>query len=127
LSGAYTFDDQIMTNDRISIADDFSKYPGPRYERDGADSGEKFRKTVLIPALREAKARTAVLTVVLDNVAGYGSSFLEEAFGGLIRSGFTPEELRRHLNIVAETPRFQHHRVRALSYIAEQVERLAVA
>lgn len=122
-----TNDDQIMTNDRISIADDFSKYPGPRYEQDGLDSGEKFRKTVLIPALRDAQARGVVLTVVLDHVAGYGSSFLEEAFGGLVRSGFTPEALRRHLNIVAETPRFQHHRLRAMSYIAEQADRLAVA
>jgi hypothetical protein len=117
----------IMTNDRISIADDFSKYPGPRYERDGPESGEKFRDTLLIPALKNAQARGAVLTVVLDNVAGYGSSFLEEAFGGLIRSGFTPETLRRHLNIVAETSRFQHHRVRVLSYIAEQADRLAMA
>jgi hypothetical protein len=116
-----------MPNDRIIIATDFSKYPGPRYEDDGPNSGEEFRKRVLVPALQSVRERGGIVTVVLDGVAGYGSSFLEEAFGGLVRSGFRPDFLAEHLEIVAETPRFQHHRLRALDYISEEADRLEVA
>jgi hypothetical protein len=52
----------------------------------------------LVPALR---AERQVL-VNLDGVEGYGSSFLEEAFGGTIReAGFTAAEL--HEKLVIET------------------------
>jgi hypothetical protein len=119
--------ERAMTADRITIATDFTKYPGPRYERDGPYSGEQFREAILVPALRSAQERDTVLTVVLDGVAGYGSSFLEEAFGGLVRAGFASEFLKRHLRIVAETGRFQHHRLRALGYISEESSRLQVA
>lgn len=64
---------------------DFSEFPGPRYERLGPHSGEKFRDTVLLPALNSVPAED--ISVNLDGTAGYGSSFLEEAFGGLIRNG----------------------------------------
>jgi hypothetical protein len=38
--------------------------------------------------------------VVIDDVEGYGSSFLEEAFGGLVRKGhFSAETLREKLKI----------------------------
>ncbi|MGD0420643.1 MAG: STAS-like domain-containing protein [Xanthobacteraceae bacterium] len=115
-----------MMNERIFIATDFSKYPGPRYRHDGPYSGEEFREQLLVPALRRAHEHHEVLTVVLDGVAGYGSSFLEEAFGGLLREGFTSDFLERNLAIVAQTPRFQHHRLRALSYMKEAA-RLQVA
>jgi len=60
---------------------DFTNYPGPRYEELGDGSGEEFREKYLWPAFQQDKD----LVVDLDDVAGYGSSFLEEAFGGLIR------------------------------------------
>jgi hypothetical protein len=116
-----------MKDDRIVIAQDFGKYPGTRYRKDGPYSGQEFREELLIPALRKAQESGTFLTVVLDGVAGYGSSFLEEAFGGLLRAGFTPDFLRRHLRVAAETQRFQHHRLRALSYIDEEAARLEVA
>jgi hypothetical protein len=61
---------------------EFSKFPGPRYIKLGPHSGELFRESVLIPAIKE----DSEVSVNLDNVFGYGSSFLEEAFGGLVRS-----------------------------------------
>jgi hypothetical protein len=64
----------------ISIAQDFSKYPGGRYLSDGPYSGQLFRTKHLVPVLGEDK-----IIVILDGVRGYGSSFLEEAFGGLVR------------------------------------------
>ena len=67
----------------IVISEDFSKFPGLRYESLTAGcSGEKFRDELLIPAFDKAKK----VRVVLDGIEGvYGSGFLEEVFGGLIR------------------------------------------
>ena len=78
----------------IHIAEDFSRVPAGRYRNDGPRSGEAFRRDHLAPALREADK----VVVHLDGVEGYGSSFLEEAFGGLVRvDGFAGEKLRRSL------------------------------
>jgi hypothetical protein len=42
------------------------------------------------------------VTLVLDGTLGYGSSFLEEAFGGLVRErGYKPEQLRKILALDA--------------------------
>ena len=70
----------------LIIARDFSKSPGPRDKEEGDFSGEQFREEVLLPKLHEAQSKGCVLLVDLDGTAGYGTSFLEEAFGGLIRN-----------------------------------------
>lgn len=75
----------------LSIARDFSEFPGGRLKTDGPYSAEQFREDVLVPALSQGEP----LIVVLDGNVG-GASFLEEAFGGLVREhGMQPEELRR--------------------------------
>jgi hypothetical protein len=68
---------------------DFSKFPGPRFERLGPHSGEKFRNDILIPNINHNE----IVTVNLDGVIGYGSSFLEEAFGGLVRAGVSKTKM----------------------------------
>lgn len=65
----------------ISIANEFSPYPVGRYVTDGPNSGERFREEFLAPALKAGQS----LVIDMDGVLGYGSSFLEEAFGGLVR------------------------------------------
>jgi hypothetical protein len=65
----------------INLAQDFSKHPAGRYKTDGPYSGELFREAFLIPIVRNHE-RTVIH---LDGARGYGSSFLEEAFGGLAR------------------------------------------
>jgi len=72
---------KIMNEKIINIAKEFSKYPGPRYITLGPNSGEKFRKNILVPAFTNYES----VTVILDGTLGYGSSFLEEAFGGIVR------------------------------------------
>lgn len=84
-----------MSVAKISIASDFSPYPAGRYRTDGPYPGETFRDEKLIPALRENDE----VIVYLDGTNGYGSSFLEEAFGGLVRRGFTALELEKKLKI----------------------------
>lgn len=87
-----------MSNEvTISIAADFSRYPAGRTRQDGPLSGEVFREDKLEPLLRAKN----IVTINLDNVLGYGSSFLEEAFGGLVRAGFSSDELRRHLKFIS--------------------------
>ena len=70
----------------IYIEKEFSKYPAGRYINDGDSSGQAFRESHLVPALKDNRFSTVL--VVFDGVAGFGSSFLEEAFGGLIRESY---------------------------------------
>lgn len=63
---------------------DFTEFPGPRYEYLGPCSGEEFRKNFLLPAINEYGSQ---IQIDLDGTMGYGSSFLEESFGGLVRAG----------------------------------------
>lgn len=69
---------------KYNIAKDFSRYPAGRFKTDGKYSGEQFREDVLIPSLANLRSDEKI-TIILDGTRGYGSSFLEEAFGGLIR------------------------------------------
>lgn len=85
----------------ISIAKDFSSYPGGRYKTHGPYTGEGFREELLIPALKEYSK----VIVNFDGGRGYNSSFLEEAFGGLIRKhNFTYQELKERLIIDCNLP-----------------------
>lgn len=82
----------------ISIANDFSEFPGGRYPEDGPFNGTTFRNKHLVPHFRDGKN----VVVSFDNVAGFGSSFLEEAFGGLVRENqFNIDMLESHLKLVS--------------------------
>ena len=81
----------------VVLAKQFSRYPAGRFLADGPFSGELFRKKFLLDALRQREE----IIVDLDGARGYGSSFLEEAFGGLIRDGFTEQEVRAHVKLVS--------------------------
>jgi hypothetical protein len=99
----------------IKIARDFSTKPVGRYRADGPHTGEAFREDILIPALEKGDN----VVVILDGTEGYPSSFLEEAFGGLVRTGlWTPTELKKRLQVRAETPPYEPYRDRVLEYIA---------
>lgn len=80
----------------IKIAEEFSRYPAGRHMTDGPFSGEYFRKKFLEPALNND-----AVVVVMDGARGYGSSFLEEAFGGLVRLGYAKALLKSKLKIEA--------------------------
>ena len=85
-----------MNITNINIATDFCAAPAGRYLTDGPYSGEGFRTKLLYPALQQYDQ----VVVNLDGTLGYGSSFLEEAFGGLIREcGMTLVKLDQKLVI----------------------------
>lgn len=87
-----------MTNDtiRINVAKQFTKLPGARYIRLGQFSGEEFRQRFLLEPIKQGKT----VIVELDGVRGYGSSFLEEAFGGTVRAlNLEPEDALQRLKV----------------------------
>ena len=75
----------------IKVAEQFSRFPAGRFITDGPFSGESFRRKFLEPALKGSED----LVVDMDGARGYGSSFLEEAFGGLVRAGLSKEIVRK--------------------------------
>lgn len=79
----------------FNIAEDFTKFPTGRSRSDSQYSGESLRVDYLVPLLQLGPD----LTVQLDGTVGYGSSFLEEAFGGLVKHGMPPCVLREQLTI----------------------------
>lgn len=104
----------------IRVAKDFPN-PGGRFRVMGPESGEEFRDR-LAAKLRESGNEP--VAVILDGVEGYGSSFLEEAFGGLIRLKlFSVEELRRRLKIVAQSPEFKIYVPEVWQYIEDEAKK----
>lgn len=85
--------DNIFT---ISVVKDFGDKPYGRYmDSNNKLSGERFRREVLVPALRAHK----YVHVDLDGYNRYGRSFLDEAFGGLIRAeSFSWADLNERLS-----------------------------
>lgn len=78
----------------IKVATDFFDAPAGRFPEDGDYHGQRFRSEHLLPALEDG----GEVLIDLDDAEGYGSSFLEEAFGGLVRlCGYTAAELHERL------------------------------
>lgn len=87
-----------MSERVISLAREFSRHTGPRFISQGPFSGEKFRKLMLA----ELKKHD-VLIVDLDGTTGIGSSFLDEAFGGLVfAEGLPKDEVRRRVKVKSD-------------------------
>lgn len=86
----------------IIFVKNFSTTPGARYRKLGKASGEEFRDDVLVPAIEN----NPNLIVNLDGVRGYGSSFLDEAFAGLVRlKMFSIDVIKKVVsNIQTENP-----------------------
>jgi len=95
----------------LSIARNFSVHPGPRFIKQGPWSGEKFRKLLV-----DRLAQHDVIVVDLDGTRGYGSSFLDEAFGGLVRECIlTADEVLRRIEIRSdEDPTYKAEALEAI-------------
>ena len=92
-----------MTISTIDIGKDFSKVPRGRYYRDSDSSGQRLREEFLAPVFTKKENYNFPVKVILDTAEGYGASFLEEAFGGLVREGYaTPEEVNEAFEYVYE-------------------------
>ena len=85
---------------KIKLSTDFSPTPGGRLIAEGDHSGELFRDSLLINKYEEAEHENTILEIDFDDCYGVGTSFLEEAFGGLVRKYHIIGSLKR-LKIVA--------------------------
>lgn len=70
---------------RIIIVEEFTDTPGGRTIAEGDYSGELFRNTLLIPRYKESVMKKEKLEIYFDGAYGYPPSFLDEAFGGLVK------------------------------------------
>ena len=108
---------------KLSMSCGLPEFPGGRYRTDGPHSGEAFRDDELVPALRD-ETRYVRVSVVFDGVAGFGSSFLEEAFGGLVRvHNMSREFLDRRLSISTSDEGLKDYVSRAKEYIEKALAR----
>ena len=83
----------------LNISRSFSKVPAGRYRTDGPQSGQVFLEEKLLPALENSD----VVEVVLDGTDGFGSSFLDEAFAGLLRiTAMSVAEFKRRVLLISE-------------------------
>lgn len=85
----------------INIAKDFSKTPGARYYTEGDFSGQEFREKLLRPKFLETQKSGEKLIINFDGGYGYPTSFLEEAFGGLVRE-FGSKEVLNGIELISE-------------------------
>lgn len=109
----------------LQVAREFSPYLGGRYRDDGPWSGEQFRDEMLRPRLLEAIQQHATLHINFDGVAGMPPSFLEEAFGGLLRTvpGLELKTLNERLKLDAEDPELWPFLKLAQKFMEHQAER----
>ena len=83
---------------KVNIAKDFNRFPSGRFSKNGDTSGQDFRIKFLEDPIKKGEE----ITIELDGTIGYGSSFLEEAFGGLVRSlAVSAVNLKSQLHLVS--------------------------
>lgn len=85
----------------VNIARDFTRFPAGRYKRLGSTSGEEFRERFLEAPISKGEP----VRVEFDGTLGYGSSFLDEAFGGLVHKlKINPEIVLSLLTLESSDP-----------------------
>ncbi|KIO38300.1 STAS-like domain-containing protein [Shewanella sp. cp20] len=72
---------------KYNIGKDFCDTPAGRYLSDGDYTGEHFRENVLKQLVNQL-APGEKLEIKIDDCEGFGSSFLDEAFGGMVGKGY---------------------------------------
>ncbi|WP_414617101.1 STAS-like domain-containing protein [Zhongshania sp.] len=98
----------------VNVASQFSKHPAGRDNNDGPYNGTKFRRKFLLEPLGAGKS----VSINFVGVRGYGSSFLDEAFGGLVRDGLDAEKLKKLIKIESND---QSLEIEIFSYIDDAV------
>ena len=102
----------------LSVARQFTEFPGGRSRRISEFSGEQFREEFLEPAVKSGEE----VIVELDGVVGYGSSFLEEVFGGIVRAmkWLNRDQVNKHLKIISSRESWL---IEANQYIDDELRR----
>lgn len=86
----------------FKVIKDFSRTPSARVAKEGRFPGTDLRSKIT-PLIRKALQEKRFFLMDLDGASGYGTSFLEEVFGGLIREEhFEYKELESCLKIKSD-------------------------
>lgn len=85
----------------ISIAKDYTEYPGLRHCSISDFSGEDFYHKILNTAFKDALEKKEKISIILDGATGYASSFLDEALGNLVYD-FTLENVKKYVEIISK-------------------------
>jgi len=102
----------------INIGSDFSRDPAGRGDKNGKDNGKAFRETVLKKAVRNLHEGEKLVVILDDDVDGYGSSFLSEGFGGMVKCGYIkPDKLLDILVFKYKNPDFEFFERRIKMFI----------
>ncbi len=86
----------------LNVVKEFTDIPGGRYIEQGSHSGEEFRDNILRPKYDYCLANDEKLIINLDGGYGYGSGFLEESFGGMVRMGYDGKKMLKKMVIITE-------------------------
>ncbi len=95
-----------MDKIKIKISEDYTKTPGVREDIEGDYSGEEFLNVILLPKFQQAIEQNVTLCIDFDGGAGYPTSFLEAAFGGLARHFKNPALVLSKLEYISEDDPF---------------------
>lgn len=86
----------------FKVVKEFSRTPSARVAKEGRFPGTDLRSKIT-PFIKQALQEKNIFLIDLDGASGYGTSFLEEVFGGLIREEhFKYEELKGCLKIKSD-------------------------
>ena len=105
----------------LNVGAEFSNLPSGRFYSDKTgSSGEQFREELLKVKLSKLKTGQKLTVVLDDQVEGYGSSFLVEAFAGMVKYGYMrKEELLSKLIFSFKDDDFDFFKKRIIQYINE--------
>ena len=105
---------------RLKIAEEFSPVPIGRHRSDSKKSGEAFRDDLLFPRVDKAIKEKDVLVIDFEGMEGLSSSFLEEAFGGLVRvKGLPAETVIKTLKFIPMNSHFDPYIENVKAYIRD--------
>ena len=81
----------------INIVKEFTDTPGGRYIKQGPYSGEEFRETILKVKYDYCLLNKEKLIINFDGGYGYPISFIDEAFGGMVRDGYSAKKMIKNM------------------------------
>jgi hypothetical protein len=115
-----------MSKKTINIAKDFTDTPGGRFREKSEFSGEEFREDFLIPSFSEGHEE---IVIIINGVEGLPTSFIDEAFGGLVRyynkqtDGFSAREILARLTFVSEEHPYLPEKIKKFILRNDDVQR----
>lgn len=100
------------------FANEFSPYPGPREEKIGPNSGEKFRQEVLEKLFQDEQP---ILLNIEDTKMSFGPSFLSESFG-LFAKAKTLEVFNELIKVKDDTPKGKRFKEKMMEYVVREID-----